>query len=169
MFCDQLLESVEAIAAGDLAEDAAIAAHLASCPGCRAALADAREVERLLRGRRAPAAPPQFTSRVLTRIRRERWRREQLFDTGFNASLVLIGVAILGGAWVLLDRSGLLGVPLSVATGLNLVDSVIDTVSGGVITVARNVAPSVPLYAAAVGLLAGALAIWWWAERDLTL
>jgi hypothetical protein len=46
---------------------------------------------------------------------------------------------------------------------------VIGTVSGGVITIARNVAPSVPLYAAAVGLLAGALAIWWWAERDLTL
>ena len=169
MFCDQILESVEAIAAGDLAEDAAVATHVASCAGCRAALADAREVERLLRGRRAPAAPPQFTSRVLTRIRRERWRREQVFDTGFNASLVLIGVAILGGAWFLLDRSGLLGVPLSVATGLNAVDSVIDTATTGIMTVARNVAPSVPLYAAAVGLLAGALVLWWWAERDLTL
>ena len=82
---------------------------------------------------------------------------------------MLIGVAILGGAWVLLDRSGLLGVPLSVATGLNLVDSAIAALSGGVITAARNAAPSVPLYAAAVALLAGALAIWWWAERDLTL
>jgi predicted anti-sigma-YlaC factor YlaD len=169
MFCDQILESVEAIAAGDLAEDAAVTAHLASCAGCRAALADAREVERLLRGRRAPAAPPQFTSRVLTRIRRERWRREQVFDTGFNASLALIGVAILGGAWFLLDWSGLLGVPLSVAAGLGVVDSAIETATRGAITVARSAAPSVPLYAAAVGLLAGALGLWWWAERDLTL
>jgi predicted anti-sigma-YlaC factor YlaD len=169
MFCDQMLDSVEAIAAGDLAEDEAIAQHLASCTGCRAALAQARQVEGLLRTRRAPAAPPQFTSRVLTRIRRERWRREQLFDTGFNASLVLLGVAILGGAWVLIDRSGLLGVPLSVVTGLSRVDVAVDTVSRGVAVLATDIAPSVPLYAAAAGLLAGALALWWWAERDLTL
>jgi predicted anti-sigma-YlaC factor YlaD len=167
MFCDQLLDSVEAIAAGDVAEDAAIAAHVASCAGCRAALADAREVERLLRGRRAPGAPPQFTSRVLTRIRRERWRREQVFDTAFNAFLALIVVAIVGGAWVLVSR--LLGVPFSVAGMLSFIGSAIDASGTSIAATMQDIAPSVPLYAAAVGLLAGALALWWWAERDLTL
>ena len=167
MFCDQLLESVEAIAAGDVAEDGAMTAHLESCPGCAAALEHAREVDRLLRARQAPSAPPQFTARALTRVRRERWRREQVFDTAFNTSLVLIGVAIFGGAWLLISR--LLGLPLSVAGALAFVGSAIDAAGTSVTAVAQDVAPSVPLYAAAVGLLAGALALWWWAERDLTL
>ena len=33
---------------------------------------------------------------------------------------------------------------------------------------ARRVGPSLPLYAAAAALLASALGIWWWAERDAT-
>ena len=77
MFCDEMLEQIEAIAGGDVAPDARMAAHLASCPNCRATLDRAREIERLMRARPAPEAPPHFTSRTLARIRRDKWRRDQ--------------------------------------------------------------------------------------------
>jgi hypothetical protein len=39
----------------------------------------------------------------------------------------------------------------------------------GLMTFAQRVAPSLPLYAGAAALLATALGIWWWAERDVRL
>ena len=39
----------------------------------------------------------------------------------------------------------------------------------GFVSLARRVAPSLPLYAGALALLASALGIWWWAERDAAL
>ena len=33
----------------------------------------------------------------------------------------------------------------------------------------RRIAPELPLYAAATAVLAAAIGVWWWAERDLTL
>lgn len=166
MFCDQLLELVEAIAAGDLAEDVAVTAHLESCAGCRAALAHAREVDRLLRARRAPAAPAQFTAQALTRIRRQRWQSEQTVDAVFNATLVLIGIGIVAGVWALAAWTGLVSGSWSVAGGLDAIDTATTFVSTSVSTFAQQAARSLPLYAAAVGLLASALALWWWAERD---
>jgi len=44
MFCDESLEAIEPIAAGDLKPDARIAAHLASCANCRAVLDRARQI-----------------------------------------------------------------------------------------------------------------------------
>jgi hypothetical protein len=37
------------------------------------------------------------------------------------------------------------------------------------VSLARRVAPSLPLYGAATALVLSALAIWWWAERDAAL
>jgi predicted anti-sigma-YlaC factor YlaD len=164
MFCDQLLESVEAIAAGEMAEDADVAAHLESCAGCRVALAHAREVDRLLRVRRVPTPPEQFTAQALTRIRRQRWQSEQTVDAVFNATLVLIGIAIVAGIWALAAWTGLVSGSWSVAGGLDAIDSAVAFVSTSISTFGRQAAPTLPLYVAAVGLLASALALWWWAE-----
>ena len=60
---------------------------------------------------------------------------------------------------MLFDRTGLAAVS----------NDAIDLFGSGLVTFARRVAPSLPLYAGAAGLLATALAIWWWAERDVTL
>src|SRR5258706_5950594 len=103
MFCDEALDSVEAIAAGDLAPDGRIASHLATCPNCALALERARQLETSLRQREAPAAPAQFTTRTLARIRRARWRSDQFLDVGFNLAIGLIVFIILGGAWMLLN------------------------------------------------------------------
>ena len=72
MFCDEALDTVEAIAAGELSADGRVAAHLASCPNCALALEGARQVERSLRQRQVPSPPAQFTTRTLARVRRAR-------------------------------------------------------------------------------------------------
>jgi collagenase-like PrtC family protease len=41
--------------------------------------------------------------------------------------------------------------------------------TAGLGTLVRRVAPSLPLYAGATAVVATALGIWWWAERDATL
>ena len=159
MLCDELLELIEPLAAGDLAPDARMGAHLASCVGCRAALDRAHEIERLLHDRPAPAAPPQFTSRVLARIRRDQWRRDQLLDAGFNTAVVSLVLAVVVALWLAVDRAG-------IATLSSGVTDIIYMIS---MTVIRRIAPAVPLYVAATALIAAAVGLWWWAERDLTL
>ena len=110
MFCDEVLEVVEAIAAGDVTADARVMVHMQSCAGCAAALATARRVDDLLKARTAPAAPPQFTTRIMSRIRRDRWRRDQFLDLGFNLVVGVVLLLVLGGLWVLLSQSGLGGI-----------------------------------------------------------
>jgi anti-sigma factor RsiW len=158
MFCDQVVELLEPIAAGDLEPDEGVTRHLASCPDCAQALASARRVDQLLRTRSVPAAPAQFTSRTLARIRRDRWRREQFLDAGFNVATITVIGGIVLAVWMIIDRSGL----SSISRDL------VDLVSVEVVTVARQMAPSVSLYASATGLIATALAVWWWAERGAT-
>jgi len=96
MFCDEALDAVEAIAAGDLTADGRVAAHLASCPNCALALESARQLERSLRLRAVPAPPAQFTSRTITRVRRAQWRSDQFLDAGFNLAIIAIVVGGLG-------------------------------------------------------------------------
>jgi anti-sigma factor RsiW len=156
MFCDQIVELLEPIAAGDLEPDEGVKRHLASCPHCAEALASARRVDHLLRTRGVPAPPAQFTSRTLARIRRDRWRREQFLDAGFNVATVTVIGGIVLAVWMIMDRSG-----LSAISG-----DIVDLLSSEVVTVARQMAPSVTLYASATALIATALAVWWWAERD---
>jgi predicted anti-sigma-YlaC factor YlaD len=157
--CDGVLDLVDAIASGDLTPTPEVAAHLASCAGCASVLEQARALERMLRARPVPKPPAQFTVRTSGRIRRDRWRREQIFDTGFNVALILLIALVVGSVWLLMHRSGLIVVSND-AVGL---------IGTALTTLARRLAPSVPLYVGAAALLASALGIWWWAERDLTL
>ena len=159
MFCDEALDAVEAIAAGELIADGRIAHHLATCPNCAAALDTAKRLEQMLQSRPVPRPPAQFTARTLTRVRRARWRSEQMFDAGFNVALVLLVIAVVGGIWMLLHRSGLASVS----------GDAVELFGTGVATLARRVAPSFPLYAGATALLVTALGLWWWAERDAPL
>jgi anti-sigma factor RsiW len=159
MFCDEALDTVEAIAAGEVMPDGRVASHLASCPNCALALERARQLEASLRQREVPAPPAQFTSRTLARVRRARWRSDQFLDVGFNVAIGLIAVAVLGGVWMLLHRTGLASVS----------GDAVDVFGSGFVALAKRVAPSLPLYAGAAALLISALAIWWWAERDAAL
>ena len=159
MFCDEALDTVEAIAAGEVLPDGRVASHLATCPNCALALTRARQLEASLRRRPVPAPPAQFTSRTLTRIRRARWRTDQFLDVGFNVALGAIAVAVLGGVWMLMHRSGLAAVS----------GDAVNVFGTGFVSLARRVVPSLPLYAGAAAVLASALGIWWWAERDATL
>ena len=158
MFCDEVLEIIEPVAAGERALDGRIEAHLGACRGCAEALDRARAVERLLRARPVPKPPANFAARVLTLIRRQHWRREQYVDLGFNAALALLALLIAGSVWLVLNRSGLVTVG----------GDIFDLFGTAFKTVARRVAPSLPLYAGATALLAMALGLWWWAERGST-
>ena len=159
MFCDEALDAVEAIAAGEMTADGRIADHLASCPNCAAALVAARQLERVLQRRGAPTPPAQFTARTLARVRRARWRSDQFLDVGFNVAIVVLVAAVFGGVWMLLNRTGLTAVS----------SDAVDLFGTGLVTLVRRVAPSLPLYGGAAALLASALGVWWWAERDVTL
>jgi predicted anti-sigma-YlaC factor YlaD len=156
MFCDEFLTLVEPIAAGDATPDARVDAHLATCVNCAAALTAARQVERLLKARTALQAPPQFTARVLSRVRGDRWRREQFLDAGFNLVIGVIAIVVVAGLWMVFALSGI----GSVARDAFAV------VSASAIRFVERAAPSLPLYLGAAGALATALGVWWWAERD---
>jgi anti-sigma factor RsiW len=159
MFCDEALDAVEAIAAEDLQPEGRVAAHLASCPNCAAALVSARSLEQLLRRRKVPTPPTQFTSRTLARVRRARWRNDQFLDVWFNLAIAAIVLAVVGGTWLLLHRTGLAAVS----------NDAVDLFGTALVTFARRVAPSLPLYGAATAVLVTALGIWWWAEKDAPL
>jgi hypothetical protein len=159
MYCDEALNAVEAVAAGELTPDRRLTDHYASCPNCAAALDSARMLERLLQQREVPQPSAQFTARALTRVRRVRWRTEQFLDFGFNVAVGVIVLAVIGGAWMALNRTGLAAVT----------NEAIDLLSRGLVIFAQRVGPSLPLYVGATAILATALGIWWWAERDAAL
>lgn len=158
MFCDETLDAIEAVAAGDVVPEGRVADHLRTCPNCAAALDDARRVERMLSVRSIPAAPQQFVSKTMTRLRRERWRSEQVVDAGFNLAVVVIVIGIVGAIWLLMNQSGLSAVSRDA----------VDLFGVGVVALAHRVAPQVPFYVGAMALLGVALGLWWWAERGAT-
>src|SRR5437667_387865 len=84
-----------------------VAAHLATCPNCAAALASARRLERMLQARPVQQAPPQFTARTMATLRRRRWRSEQFLDVGFNIALGIVALVVGAGIWMFVHRSGL--------------------------------------------------------------
>jgi anti-sigma factor RsiW len=159
MSCDEVLETIELIAAGELTASGQVAEHLASCTGCAAALAAARRLDALLRSRVAPAPPANFSSRVMNRLRLARWRGEQWLDWGFNIALVTAGVLVVLGLGMVIRQSGLAIVS----------SDAIEMFESGMTLLARRISPSLPLYGAATAVLGTALAIWWWAERDAAL
>jgi hypothetical protein len=159
MFCDEALDAVEAIAAGELAPGDRVAEHFASCRHCAAALESARQLERLLRSRVTPRPSANFTARTMARVRRARWHSDQLLDVGFNIALGLIVIGLVGAAWVLLNLTGLSSVSRDA----------VDLFGSGLMTLVHRIAPSLPLYGIATAIVVTALGIWWWAERDTPL
>ena len=113
-------------------------------------------IERWLRERPAPAAPPGFTPHVMSRVRQERWRVERYWDLGFN-------VAVAGG--LLLVTGGILG--LIYMSGLVVVgrDATL-LFANAITTVAEQLMPLLPSYVAALALTASALGLWWYVENE---
>ena len=158
MFCDEALNSVEVVAEGGLTPEGRLADHYASCPNCAAALRRARELEQMLQRRPAPLPSPQFTARTMARVRRARWRNDQMLDMGFNIAIAIVLIAVLVAGWMVLDRSGLVAVS----------NDAVGIFGRGLATFTQRIAPSVPLYAGATVLLATAVGLWWWAEKGET-
>jgi anti-sigma factor RsiW len=156
MFCDEVLDVIEPIAAGELTPDGRVAQHLQTCPNCAAALGSARRVDQMLKSRPVPKPTPQFTTRTMALLRRRRWRRDQFVDAGFNVALLIMGIGVVGAVWIALNRSGL----IAVSSGT------FDVFGAGVGLLRQRVAGSLIIYGAATLLLITGLGIWWWAERD---
>jgi anti-sigma factor RsiW len=157
MTCKIALELVEPIASGDLEPDPVARAHFESCPVCAAALATARRLEAILAVRAAPAAPERFTSAVLQRIRRDRWRAEQHVDRLFNVAIAVGLLLVTGGILALMNMSGI----TAAAAGTW---SMVSNLSSQLV---RQAAPVMITYVSAAGLLLSVLVMWWWADRRL--
>jgi hypothetical protein len=107
--CAAVADAIDAIAAGDPAT-LDQRAHLDTCDGCRARLALAVRLERVLTEWPVTAPADGFTRRVAAAARREAWRREQVVDWGFNVAIAAGLCAVLAGlaslAWLLGSAAG---------------------------------------------------------------
>lgn len=157
MTCRDVMDRVEAFAAGDQQPDGAARAHLETCPLCAAALADATRIENYLRTWPAPEAPARFTDAVQHRVRRQRWQAEERVDQVFNAAMVLAALLVVAGIAGMFNVELVLGVAAATANVL---------AHAGTSAVEKTV-PSLVTYTAAIGLLASALVMWWWTEGSL--
>jgi hypothetical protein len=155
--CTQARELVEAIAAGDVPLDGDSRAHFESCPACASMLASAQKLEAMLAADAPPQTPPAFAPAVMQRIRGERWRSEQHVDRLFNIAIVL-GILIVVGSVMAM---------LNVAAVFSLAASAWALIKDGTGEAMKQAVPTIATYVAAVGLLASALGMWWWAERRL--
>lgn len=159
MTCQDVLNRIEALAAGDEAATPEVRAHLEGCLSCAAALATARHIEDALASRPAPPAPARFTTAVVARVHQERWRSEEHVDRLFNVALVVGVLLVIGGVAALFNVNALAS---GVAGGLTL----LNRATGELIV---RAAPAFRTYVIAVAFLATALLVWWWAERRLSL
>ena len=159
MNCNGALHLVEAIAAGDLEIEEGVRTHFETCPACAAALASARRLEAVLRSRPVPEPPARFTPMVLARVRSERWRSEQHVDRVFNVAIGVALLLVVGGVAALMNVGAVLG----------LAGWVWGVLAQGAGRAAEETAPMFLTYVAAAGLLMSALAMWWWAERHISL
>lgn len=154
MTCDDVLNQVEAIAAGDLAAGEGARQHLETCPACAAALATATRIEAMLAARPVVEAPPRFVAAVQQRIRRERWQTEQRVDSIFNIGIAAAAVLFIAGIVFVLRAS-------AVFDAAGNLSAVLATVGAQAVEAA---APTLATYVAATGLFLSGLAMWWWAE-----
>ena len=154
MTCADVLDRVEAVAAGDLEPDGPLRHHVETCPRCAAALATARRIETFLSERPVMDAPQRFVPALQQRIRVERWQAEQRVDRIFNLAIAAAVLLFVGGIVVLVRGSawveGVAQLSAFVASaGAHAVDTA---------------APSLTTYVAATGLFISGVAMWWWAE-----
>lgn len=159
MTCSDVLDRLEAVAAGDEPASAELRSHLEGCVACAAALATARKIEAALAARPAPTPPARFSAVVTSRIRQDRWRSEQHIDRMFNVALLLGLVGIAIGVLALFNVHAMTAAFTGSLTLLN-------RLTGEIVVQA---APRVSTYLGAAGFLATALFVWWWAERRLSL
>jgi len=159
MTCTELDDLIEPLAAGDVEPSAEVRAHLAACPSCTASLALATRINRVLIAQVAPVPRPDFTAALVARMRRERWRSEQMLDLTFNFAVGLVAMIAIVGLWVAFSSTGLgaVGAVALNAAGHALAES------------AAHAAPQASIYmVTTLGLVTG-LFVWWWAERGLGL
>ena len=159
MSCTELNAVIEAIAAGEVEPDPGTRAHLATCIACARALALARQIDALLAAQPSPDTSPGFTPALMARLRRDRWRSEQYLDLGFNVAVALAIVAGVGGLWLVLSATGLVGVSTDL-TRLLLASTA---------SLVASIAPALPIYTLAAGVFVSGVAIWWWAEHGLEI
>src|SRR5947209_2856938 len=79
-------------------------------PNYPSALEHARYLERLLQARPVPSVSAQFTTRTMAKVRRARWRSDQMLDAGFNLAVAAVVIAIAGGVFMLMHRTGITAV-----------------------------------------------------------
>jgi anti-sigma factor RsiW len=157
MTCIDADMRIEELASGE--EPAGeLQAHLAGCARCATTLANARAIEQALQRLAAPAPPANFAGSVLARVRRERWRSEQMVDwafniaVGFGALLILVGLGGLAWAAGLVSIGGDLMAVLS-ENSPRFFD--------------RIFAESQTIVLSAL-LLSATLGFWWWAQGEST-
>jgi anti-sigma factor RsiW len=159
MTCQDVIELVEPIAAGEHEVTDSLRDHFESCPRCAAALATARRIETALQRHETPPAPARFTSLVVSRVRSDRWRVEQRVDQVFNLAIVAAVLLLAGGVAALTNLS-------SVAAAAFQGSAIF---IGAAEDIVQRSAPLAGAYVAAAGLLVSAVVMWWWAERRLSL
>jgi anti-sigma factor RsiW len=159
MVCTDLDELIEPIATGEMVADGEVQAHLASCMVCSHALELARQIDGVLAAQAVPDLPAAFTTRLMGRLRRERWRSEQYLDLAFNIAVGLALATTVGGLVMVLATSGLAAVSADLTRLL---------VSGAA-ELLSAVTRALPVYSVAAAVFASGLAIWWWAERGFEI
>ena len=155
MSCHECNELIEAIAVGDNVPDA-VRDHVAGCPGCAARLRLAQRIEQALMSRPVATAPEGFATTVMARVRRERWRSEQLLDWSFNAFVGIGVVLVVLGVFGLVYASGLVVISRDVFAALDIVAQ----------NAGRIAADEAPTVALGMLLLTLTLGVWWWVEQE---
>jgi anti-sigma factor RsiW len=154
MRCDEVQPHLEGIASGDVPAEA-LASHVASCPACAGRVARAQAIDQALQARVTPVPPARFTTDVMARIRRERWRAEQVLDAGFNVAVLAGALLVVAGLAGLFWLSGL------VAVGRDLGS----LASAAGVVLARRLAGDLQMVMLALVFMTTALAAWWWSEN----
>jgi anti-sigma factor RsiW len=154
MTCDEANTFIEAVAMGDtVAEE--LAAHLAGCGQCAPRLALARRIDLTLKERVVPAASPGFTGSVMARLRRDRWRTEQVVDLSFNIAVATGVLLVLGGIAGFAWRAG------AFAIGGDIAALMVSATR----TVVTRAAMDLQVITAIMLLISTAFGLWWWSEE----
>jgi len=155
--CRALADAIEPLAAGEPATRDQ-QAHLDGCDSCRARLALAVRLDRVLTEWPLPASAPALAARVTAAARQESWRREQIVDWSFNvaiaAGLAAVVVGLASVAWLLGSAAG-------EATSA-------EVVADAALTLLARVRAQFAVMSTAMLLLATTLGAWWWAEGRVT-